>query len=563
MLFLDEYKKWLNSDMLSTSEKEELKSIANDEKEIESRFYTDLSFGTAGMRGVRGIGRNRMNKYNIRKATQGLSNYIIKETGEVGKKKGVAIAYDSRLDSVENAINTAMTLAGNGIKVYLFDGVRSTPELSFAVRELKAQAGVMITASHNPKEYNGYKVYWEDGAQIVDPQATGIVSSVAAVDIFNGIKLMDEKEAIDKGLLVYVGEKLDDRFIEEVKKNAINPNVKNKDKIKFVYSPLHGVAARPVERVLKEMGYTNVYPVKEQEKPDGNFPTCNYANPEDTTVFKLSTELADKVGAKICIANDPDGDRMGLAVLDNDGKWFFPNGNQIGILFAEYILNHKKNIPENGTMITTVVSTPLLNTIVKKNGKKSLRVLTGFKYIGEKIRQFENKELDGTFLFGFEEAIGYLIGTHVRDKDAVVASMVIAEMATTFENNGSSIYNEIMKIYEKYGWRLEITVPVTKKGKDGLEEIQKIMKSMRVKNHTEIAGIKVKEYRDYQKGIEGLPKADVIQMVLEDETYLTVRPSGTEPKIKFYISVVDSDRKVAENKLTKMEKEFVNYAENL
>lgn len=563
MLFLDEYKKWLDSDMLSTSEKEELKSIANDEKEIESRFYTDLSFGTAGMRGVRGIGRNRMNKYNIRKATQGLSNYIIKETGEVGKKKGVAIAYDSRLDSVENAINTAMTLAGNGIKVYLFDGVRSTPELSFAVRELKAQAGVMITASHNPKEYNGYKVYWEDGAQIVDPQATGIVSSVAAVDIFNGIKLMDEKEAIDKGLLVYVGEKLDDRFIEEVKKNAINPNVENKDKIKFVYSPLHGVAARPVERVLKEMGYTNVYPVKEQEKPDGNFPTCNYANPEDTTVFKLSTELADKVGAKICIANDPDGDRMGLAVLDNNGKWFFPNGNQIGILFAEYILNHKKNIPENGTMITTVVSTPLLDTIVKKNGKKSLRVLTGFKYIGEKIRQFENKELDGTFLFGFEEAIGYLIGTHVRDKDAVVASMVIAEMATTFENNGSSIYNEIMKIYEKYGWRLEITVPVTKKGKDGLEEIQKIMKSMRAKNHTEIAGIKVKEYRDYQKGIEGLPKADVIQMVLEDETYLTVRPSGTEPKIKFYISVVDSDRKVAEDKLTKMEKEFVNYAENL
>ena len=563
MLFLDEYKKWLDSDMLSTSEKEELKSIANDEKEIESRFYTDLSFGTAGMRGVRGIGRNRMNKYNIRKATQGLSNYIIKETGEVGKKKGVAIAYDSRLDSVENAINTAMTLAGNGIKVYLFDGVRSTPELSFAVRELKAQAGVMITASHNPKEYNGYKVYWEDGAQIVDPQATGIVNSVAAVDIFSGIKLMDEKEAIDKGLLVYVGEKLDDRFIEEVKKNAINPNVKNKDKIKFVYSPLHGVAARPVERVLKEMGYTNVYPVKEQEKPDGNFPTCNYANPEDTTVFKLSTELADKVGAKICIANDPDGDRMGLAVLDNDGKWFFPNGNQIGILFAEYILNHKKNIPENGTMITTVVSTPLLDTIVKKNGKKSLRVLTGFKYIGEKIRQFENKELDGTFLFGFEEAIGYLIGTHVRDKDAVVASMVIAEMATTFENNGSSIYNEIVKIYEKYGWRLEITVPVTKKGKDGLEEIQKIMKSMRAKNHTEIAGIKVKEYRDYQKGIKGLPKADVIQMVLEDETYLTVRPSGTEPKIKFYISVVDSDRKVAENKLTKMEKEFVNYAENL
>jgi len=563
LMYLDEYKKWLNSTMLSENEKEELKSIANDEKEIESRFYTNLSFGTAGMRGIRGIGKNRMNKYNIRKATQGLANYITQATGESGKKKGVAIAYDSRLDSVENALNTAMTLAGNGIKVYLFDGVRSTPELSFAVRELKAQSGIMITASHNPKEYNGYKVYWEDGAQIVDPQATAIVSAVEAVDIFNDIKLMDEKEAIEKGLLVYVGEKLDDRYIEEVKKNAINPDVENKDKIKIVYSPLHGVAARPVERILKEMGYASVFPVKEQEQPDGNFPTCDYANPEDTNVFKLSTELADKVGAEICIANDPDGDRVGLAVLNNDGKWFFPNGNQIGILFAEYILNHKKDIPTNGTMITTIVSTPLLDTIVKKNGKKALRVLTGFKYIGEKIRQFENKELDGTFLFGFEEAIGYLVGTHVRDKDAVVASMIIAEMATTFKNNGSSIYNEIIKIYEKYGWRLETTVPVTKKGKDGLEEIQKIMKSMREKTHTEIAGVKVKEYRDYQKGVEDLPKSDVIQIVLEDETYLTVRPSGTEPKIKFYISVVDSDKKVAEEKLAKLEKEFINYAENL
>ena len=562
-MYLDEYKKWLDSTMLSEDEKEELRSIANDEKEIENRFYTNLSFGTAGMRGVRGIGKNRMNKYNIRKATQGLANYIIEATGETGKKKGVAIAYDSRLDSVENAINTAMTLAGNGIKVYLFEGIRSTPELSFAVRELKAQAGVMITASHNPKEYNGYKVYWEDGAQIVDPQATAIVSAVEAVDIFNGVKLMDEKEAIEKGLLVYVGEKLDDRFIEEVKKNAINPDVENKDKIKIVYSPLHGVAARPVERILKEMGYTSVYPVKEQEQPDGNFPTCDYANPEDTSVFKLSTELADKVGAEICIANDPDGDRVGLAVLDNNGKWFFPNGNQIGILFAEYILNHKKDIPANGTMITTVVSTPLFDTIVKKNGKKPLRVLTGFKYIGEKIRQFENKDLDGTFLFGFEESIGYLVGTHVRDKDAVVASMIIAEMATTFKNNGSSIYNEIIKIYEKYGWRLETTIPITKKGKDGLEEIQKIMKSMREKTHTEIAGIKVKEYRDYQKGVEDLPKSDVIQIVLEDETYLTVRPSGTEPKIKFYISVVDSDKKIAEEKLAKLEKEFLNYAENL
>ena len=562
-MFRQEYDKWLNSNLLTEEEKNELRSIANDEKEIENRFYTNLSFGTAGMRGVRGIGKNRMNRYNIRKATQGLSNYIIETTGEIGKAKGVAIAYDSRLDSVENAINTAMTLAGNGIKVYLFEGNRSTPELSFATRELKCQAGIMITASHNPKEYNGYKVYWEDGAQIVDPQATGIVSAVEAVDIFNDIKIMDEKEAIEKGLLVYVGEKLDNIYIEEVKKNSINPNVENKDKLKIVYSPLHGVAARPVERVLKEMGYTEVYPVKEQEKPDGNFPTCSYANPEDVSVFKLSTDLADKVGADICIANDPDGDRVGIAIRDNDGKWFFPNGNQIGILFAEYILTYKKDIPANGTMITTIVSTPLLDTIAKKNGKISLRTLTGFKYIGEKIRQFENKILDGTFLFGFEEAIGYLVGTHVRDKDAVVASMIIAEMATTFKNNGSTMYKELIKIYEKYGWRLENTVPVTKQGKTGLEEIQKIMKSMREKTHTEIAGIKVKEFLDYKKGIKDLPKADVIQFILEDDTYLTVRPSGTEPKIKFYISVVDGNKDVAQAKLVKMEKEFVTYAENL
>ena len=562
-MFLDEYKKWLNSDVLTQEEKEELRSIENNEKEIESRFYQNLSFGTAGMRGVRGIGKNRMNKYNIRKATQGLANYIIEHTGEVGKNKGVAIAYDSRLDSVENAENTAMTLAGNGIKSYFFDSVHSTPELSFATRELKAQAGVMITASHNPKEYNGYKVYWEDGAQIVDPQAKGIVSSVEAVDIFNGIKLMSKEEAIEKGLLIYVGKDLDDKYTEEVKKNAINPNVENKENLKIVYSPLHGVAARPVERVLKEMGYSNVHPVKEQEEPNGNFPTCDYANPEDTSVFKLSTELADKIGADICIANDPDGDRVGIAIRNNEGEWFYPNGNQIGILFAEYILMNKKNIPENGTMITTIVSTPLLDTIVKKNNKKSFRTLTGFKYIGEKIRQFENKELDGTFLFGFEEAIGYLVGTHVRDKDAVVASMIMAEMVTHYKNNNSTLYKELIKIYEKYGWRLENTIPITKKGKDGLEEISKIMKSLREHKHTEIAGIKVKEYLDYKNGIGTLPKADVIQFILEDETYLTVRPSGTEPKIKFYISVVDNNKEVAERKLQNMEKEFLSYVESL
>lgn len=558
-----EYNKWLNSNLLNPEEKEELKSIANDEKEIESRFYTDLSFGTAGMRGVRGIGRNRMNRYNIWKATQGLANYIIASTGEIGKTKGVAIAYDCRLDSEENAQNTAMVLAGNGIKVYLFKNLRTTPELSFATRELKAQAGIMITASHNPKEYNGYKVYWEDGAQIVDPQAKGIVDAVNSVDIFKDIKIMDFKEALEKKLVEYISEKIDNRYLEEVKKNAINVEIKDKEKFKIAYSPLHGTAGRPVMRVLKETGFESVYVVKEQEKPDGNFPTCEYANPEDTSVFKLSIELAEKVGAKLCIANDPDGDRVGIAILDEKKEWFIPNGNQIGILIAEYIINNKKEIPANGTMITTIVSTPLFDTIVKKNGLKTFRTLTGFKYMGEKIRQFETKELDGTFLFSFEESIGYLIGTHVRDKDAVVASMLIAEMAAFYESKGSSLYKELIKIYEKYGWRLEKTIPITKGGKDGLDEIANIMKRLREVDHKEIEGIKVKECLDFNKNINGLPKSDVVQLILEDETYLTVRPSGTEPKIKYYISVVDKDRAVAEKKLEKIVDGFKKYVENL
>lgn len=558
-----EYYKWLNSDMLSDVEKNELLSIENDEKEIENRFYTNLSFGTAGMRGVRGIGKNRMNKYNIRKATQGLANYIIEKTGEIGKAKGVAIAYDCRLDSEENAKNTAMTLAGNGIKVYLFKTLRTTPELSFATRELKAQAGIMITASHNPKEYNGYKVYWADGAQIVDPEAKGIVEAVGNVDIFSDIKLMDFDEALEKNIVEYIKDEIDDKYLEEVKKNSINLDLPEKENLKIVYSPLHGTAGRPVTRVLKERGFTNVHNVVEQFEPNGNFPTCEYANPEDTSVFKMSTDMADKIGAKLCIANDPDGDRVGIAVLDNENKWFIPNGNQIGVLIAEYIITNKKNIPSNATMITTIVSTPLLDTIAKTNGINTFRTLTGFKYIGEKIKQFENKELDGTFLFGFEEAIGYLIGTHVRDKDAVVASMIIAEMAAYYESQNSSLYEQLIKIYEKYGWRLEKTLPITKSGKDGLEEIASIMQKLREKKHSEIAGVKIKEYLDFNQNINGLPKSDVIQFILEDETYLTARPSGTEPKIKYYISVVDKNKDVAEKKLESMIDGFKKYVESL
>ncbi len=561
-MMLKEYNKWLNSDILTEEEKKELESIKNDEKEIENRFYTDLSFGTAGMRGIRGIGRNRMNKYNIRKASQGLANYIIESTGKVGKQKGVAIAYDCRIDSLENAVNTATTLAANGIKVYLFKSLRTTPELSFATRELGAQAGVMITASHNPKEYNGYKVYWEDGAQIVDPQAKGIIDAVKAVDIFTGARYISKEEAIERNLLVYIDETMDTKYLEEVKKNAINKNIPVKEDFKIVISPLHGTAGRPVKRVLEEMNF-KVYVVPKQEEPNGEFPTCEYANPEDISVFKLSIELADKIGAKLCITNDPDGDRVGIAILDENNGWYYPNGNQMGILIADYILRNKRNVSKNGTIISTIVSTPLLDTIAKRNGINTLRTLTGFKYIGEKIRQFETEELDGEFLFGFEEAIGFLVGTHVRDKDAVVTSMIIAEMGAYYEAKGSSIYKELLKIYEKYGWRLEETVPITKKGKLGLEEIEKTIQNLRTVSHTEIAGIKVKEYKDFNEEGTGLPKANVVQFILEDETYLTVRPSGTEPKIKYYVSVVEDSKTLAEEKLKKVIREFKDYVENL
>lgn len=571
---LKNYELWLNSDYIDKEDREELMSIKGDEKEIENRFYTDLSFGTAGMRGVRGVGKNRINKYNIRKATQGLANYIIKTTGEEGKKRGVAIAYDCRIGSVEYALNTALVLAGNGIKAYLFDSLRSTPELSFATRELKGIAGVMVTASHNPQEYNGYKVYWEDGAQIVEPQASGIVGEVNAVDLFKDIKMMDEAEAREKGLLETISKTVDDRFVEEVEKQAINKDIPGKKDFKIVYSPLHGTGRVAVQRVLKEMGFDSVYTVPEQEMPDGMFPTCSYANPEDKSVFKLSTELADKIGAKICLANDPDADRTGMAIRDDKGNWVYPNGNQIGVLLMNYLLQMNKNIPANGAVISTIVSTPMLDVIAKDKGIKLYRTLTGFKYIGEKIRQFETKELDGTYLFGFEESIGYLVGTHVRDKDAVVSTLMIAEMAAYYDSIGSSVYEELNKLYEKYGWYVEETVSITKQGKSGIEEIGKIMNNLRTKEHKEIAGKQVEIYKDFKLQVEknmttgetkaiDLPKSDVIQFIFGDGTYVTARPSGTEPKIKYYICVVDNTKEKAHAKLEEVKAGFQAYVDSL
>lgn len=571
---MENYNLWLNSSYIDEADRKELEEIKNNEKEIEERFYQSISFGTAGMRGIRGVGTNRINKYMVRKATQGLANYIIKTTGEEGKKKGVAIAYDPRIGSVEYATNTALVLCANGIKVYLFESLRSTPELSFAVRELKCQAGVMITASHNPQEYNGYKVYWDIGGQIVEPQASGIISEVNKIEDFNEIKMMSEDEAKSLGLLEIVGQKLDDRFIEEVKKAAIITDIPNKKDFKIVYSPLHGTGGRPVTRILKEMGFDSVYVVPEQIEPDGMFPTCSYANPEDHKVFKLSTELADKVGAKICIANDPDADRTGLALKRDNGEWFYPTGNQIGMVFLGYILKMTENLPKNGAVVSTIVSTPILEDMAKDYGVKVWRTLTGFKYIGEKIEQFRNKELDGTYLFGYEESIGYLKGEHVRDKDAVVASLLLAEIAAYYDSIGTSIDKELDKIYEKYGWYGEETVSIVKTGMNGAKEIAKIMEILREKEIKEILGKKVLILRDYEKQVEinyetcnrktiTLPKSNILQFELEGDTKVTVRPSGTEPKIKYYIYIKENSKEKAEKALVEFRDNFIKFVDEL
>ncbi|MFK4786188.1 phospho-sugar mutase [Fusobacterium sp. MFO224] len=566
------YKLWMESDYIDSQDKRELENLKD--KEIEERFYTNLSFGTAGMRGIRGIGTNRINKYMVRKATQGLANYIIKVAGEEGKKKGVAIAYDCRIGSSEYAMNTALVLAGNGIKAYLYESLRTTPELSFTVRELGTQSGVMITASHNPQEYNGYKVYWDIGGQIVEPQASGIISEVNAVEDFNSIKMITEEEAKEKGLLEIIGSEIDDKFIEEVKKEAIKVDIPGKKDFKIVYSPLHGTAGRPVKRVLSEMGFESVYVVKEQEDPDGMFPTCSYANPEDNKVFKLSTKLADEVGATLCIANDPDGDRTGIAVKTKAGEWMYPNGNQLGMILMDYILKNTKEIPKNGAAVSTIVSTPMLDEIAKNYKIKLYRTLTGFKYIGEKIEEFKTGKIDGTYLFGFEESIGYLKGTHVRDKDSVVASLLIAEIGAYYESIGSSISEELDKIYKKYGWFGEDVIAIVKKGMDGAKEISKIMTILREKEIKNMIGKKVITLKDFQKGVEidlqnchrrtiQLPKSNVLQFVLEDDILITVRPSGTEPKIKYYIYVKGRSKKEAEYLIKQVSEQFINFVDSL
>ncbi|OCL28147.1 phosphoglucomutase [Orenia metallireducens] len=562
MNYKDNYNKWLKDDYFDQQTKEELKSIAGNEKEIEERFYTSLDFGTGGLRGIIGAGTNRINKYTIRKATQGLANYIEKN-GD--KSKGVVISHDSRHKSREFSVEAALVLAANGIKAYLFDDLRPTPELSFAVRELKATAGIMITASHNPPEYNGYKVYWEDGAQVVPPHDKGIIGEVNAIDSFDNVKTVSEEEARQAGLFEIIAPEMDDKYIKTLKDLSLNPKVIKEvaDDLHIVYTPLHGTGNMPVQRVLDELGFKNLHVVAEQEKPDPDFSTVSYPNPEEPAVFDLGIELAEKKGAELIMATDPDADRVGIAVKDTKGEWVFLNGNQVGILLTEYIVNSLEEVPENGVVIKTVVTTEMIKPIAKKYGLDVMDTLTGFKYIGEKIKEFEEGKYDKEYIFGFEESYGYLYGIHARDKDAIVATMLIAEMAAYYKSKKSSIYEELMRMYEEYGYYKADLEAITMPGKEGKEKIADLLKSLREDSPEEINGQKVVVIKDYlvskeydvvngeEKTID-LPESNVLQFLLEDDSLVTVRPSGTEPKVKFYFSVRVDSNQAADDKLAKL-----------
>ena len=567
MEYLEKYENWLNDSAIDEKTKEELRSIKGNDAEIQDRFYKDLEFGTAGLRGVIGNGSNRMNKYTVTKATQGLANYIIK----CGKQaQGVAISYDSRHMSKEFSEYTALCLNANGIKTYVFENLRPVPELSFAVRQLKCCAGVMITASHNPPKYNGYKVYWEDGAQIVPPHDKGIITEVNAIVDFGKIKTMDKTEAIEKGLYNVIGKEMDDKYIETLKNLVLNPEIikEMQDDITIVYTPLHGAGNVPVQRILKEIGFTHVYVVPEQEQPNGDFPTVSYPNPEDAKAFKLALELAEKVNADIVLANDPDADRLGIYAKDSaTGEYKTFTGNMSGLLIAEYELSQKKlqnKIPANGALVKTIVSSNLADSIAKEYDLKLIEVLTGFKYIGEQIKNFEETG-SNTYMFGFEESYGCLIGTYARDKDGISAVMALCEAAACYKKQGYTLCDQMQNIYKKYGFFKESQISITKEGANGAEEIKNLMERMRENIPESIGKYKVLEYRDYKKDVKrnmitneesktGLPNSNVLYYVLENDAWCCVRPSGTEPKIKFYVGVKANSEEEAINDLKELEK---------
>ena len=565
MSYMDTYKKWCTDSYFDEETRKELLALQGNDAEIEDRFYRQLEFGTGGLRGVIGAGTNRMNIYTVRQATQGLANYIISQNGQ---DKGVAIAYDSRIMSPEFSDEAALCLNANGIKTYRFESLRPTPELSFSVRELGCIAGIVITASHNPREYNGYKVYWEDGAQITPPHDKNILAEVAKVTDFSQVKTMLKSEAEAAGLYHTIGKEMDDKYIETLKNLVLNlDTIKKVQKdVNIVYTPLHGAGNVPVQRILKEIGFENVYVVPEQEKPDGDFPTVDYPNPEDERAFKLALELAQKVNADVVLANDPDADRLGVYAKDSKtGEYHSFTGNMSGLLIAEYELSQKQErgeIPANGALIKTIVSSNLADAIAKEYNLKLVEVLTGFKYIGEQMRLFEQTGKN-TYMFGFEESYGCLVGTHARDKDGIAAVMALCEAAAYYKTKGYTLWDQMMNIYEKYGYYKELTVSVTKEGVSGADEIKQIMENIRQNPITQLGKYKVLKFRDYKQGTikdletgsvenTNLPTSNVLYFDLNNDAWCCVRPSGTEPKIKFYIGIKEKNMEDAEKSLKEL-----------
>ncbi len=567
MSYKDTYNDWLQNPYFDEATKEELRAIADDEKEIEDRFYRQLEFGTGGLRGVIGAGTNRMNIYTVRQATQGLANYILAQKGQ---DKGVAIAYDSRIMSPEFAKEAALCLNANGIKTYRFTSLRPTPELSFAVRNLGCIAGIVITASHNPREYNGYKVYWEDGAQITPPHDKNILAEVAKVTSFDLVKTMDEVKAKEAGLYQEIDQEIDDAYMAELKKQSIHPEVISEMAKDFtiVYTPLHGTGNIPVRRVLKELGFEKVYVVPEQERPDGNFPTVAYPNPESPKAFELALALAKKVDADIVLATDPDADRLGVYCKDTkSGQYVSFTGNMSGMLIAEYILKERTatgTMPQDPALVETIVTTDMAKVIAEAYGVKLIEVLTGFKYIGEQIRLFEENHTYH-YVFGLEESYGCLAGTYARDKDACVAVMMLCEVASWYKKQGKTLWDAMLDMYETYGYFKEGLETITLKGMDGAEQIQQMMADARENLPQAIGDYKVLAVRDYKtdlridmadgsKSPTGLPTSNVLYYELEDHAWCCVRPSGTEPKIKFYFGVKGASLADAEDKLEDLTK---------
>ena len=558
------YEEWLTSPVFDEATKAELKAIAGDDAEIRDRFYKDLEFGTGGLRGVVGAGTNRMNLYTVRRATQGLAKYIISKGVQT---KGVAISFDSRHFSPEFAEAAALTLNANGIKAYVFDALRPTPELSYAVRELKCTAGIMVTASHNPPEYNGYKVYWDDGCQITAPVDKDIINLVKDT-AFSDIKTMDRAEAEKAGLFNVIGAEMDDKYVAELKKLILSPDAikKQAENLKIVYTPFHGTGNVPVQRMLKELGFKKVYIVKEQEEPDGDFTTLDYPNPEDEKAFALALKLAKEKDADIVLANDPDADRLGVYAKDKKtGKYIQFTGNMSGMLLAEYELSVKKEkglLKDDSTLITTIVSTNLAFKIAEYYKLNLIEVLTGFKFIGEQIKGFEEKG-KGTYEFGFEESYGCLIGTHARDKDGIMAVVGLCEAAAYYMDKGLTLWDQMVNIYEKYGYFKEGIYTMTLAGEDGAKRINEILDNLRKNPPTELAGYKVIKTRDYandvvkdlatgETGTTGLPKSNVLYFDMTDDAWFCVRPSGTEPKIKFYAGIKGDSLEDSEEKLNKV-----------